>query len=450
MTNMTKLDKVRLKDVLSHVDTQVDIAPCVTVFTGDSDSGKSSVMRGLLHAYRNQPAGIDLLRHGAKRGACAETHIEGRDKAGNPFSIIRRRGNTRNEYEVNGEMLKAFGLGAPPPVTSMLDLSEHAFQVQSDGHFLLSVTDGEVARVMGRTVGLAKIDKAFAYVRKLKTENDTALRVAEADVQRESTVVKQYDGLDDAAAQVEALTELERKRDAVTDTVANAARLLCTLTAIPWNVDTVSAKRDMHAWQDAVHAEHQCRLATDDGNLLLDAIQRVPRPARVVAARELAEAVRANVERMRAVRDDVANIQKLELSISAVPQAAETKGVKKVVDCLFEISLKRVSVASAVSDTLRVIRLMDQLMPDCATGVQDARRAIADLVHSKSHDLLSHHKIEILDVSGLLNNVTSVECDLAYTEKACELVRQEIAQYASANPTCPNCGAEQEHWNKTK
>ena len=64
-----KLKQARFTDVLSHVDSRVDLGGTLTVFTGVSDSGKSGCMRGLLQVCRNEPAGIDLLRHGAKRGS---------------------------------------------------------------------------------------------------------------------------------------------------------------------------------------------------------------------------------------------------------------------------------------------------------------------------------------------------------------------------------------------
>ena len=63
-----KIKTLHLKDLLCHVDSRVEIAEHLTVFTGVSDSGKSGVLRGLNQLCRNQPTGIDLLRHGAKRG----------------------------------------------------------------------------------------------------------------------------------------------------------------------------------------------------------------------------------------------------------------------------------------------------------------------------------------------------------------------------------------------
>ena len=107
-----KLKSLRLTNLLSHEDAHIELGEFLTVFTGVSESGKSGIVRGINQLFRNRPAGIDLLRHAAKRGACSEIEAtlehDGRER-----SIVRRRGKSKNEYELDGQPLIAFGLEVP-------------------------------------------------------------------------------------------------------------------------------------------------------------------------------------------------------------------------------------------------------------------------------------------------------------------------------------------------
>ena len=72
----------------------------------------------------------------------------------------------------------------PDCIKRVLNLSNNWVRSQEDSEFLLSESDGEVARVLGQTVGLSQIDKAFSNVRERKSVNDADLRSAKSDVER--------------------------------------------------------------------------------------------------------------------------------------------------------------------------------------------------------------------------------------------------------------------------
>ena len=202
---MNKLTRLKLTEVLSHKNTCVDLGEQLTIFTGMSDSGKSSAIRGLLQLCENKPAGIDLLRHGAKRGVCSEVTAEGTTESGDVFTIVRRRGKSTNEYEVNGQVLRVSGRCAEE-VRGLLRPSGISIAVRWPLSLIIDRRRGCPRH--GRTVCLSQIDTAFKKC--VKTVNDTNLRCAEADKKKEQDagLLRRLEEADKAVLDCERLDQL--------------------------------------------------------------------------------------------------------------------------------------------------------------------------------------------------------------------------------------------------
>lgn len=139
-----------------HSQIEVEFDPKITIITGDSDTGKSALLRLLRWIALNQPGGDDFIREGSLF-ASGKLKIDGHE-------IGRRKGKGENLYELDGNEFRAFGVGIPDPISDVLQIGQQNFQGQLDPVFWLQNTGGEVSRSLNSVVDLSIIDKALGEV----------------------------------------------------------------------------------------------------------------------------------------------------------------------------------------------------------------------------------------------------------------------------------------------
>ncbi|OQA09861.1 MAG: hypothetical protein BWY66_00400 [bacterium ADurb.Bin374] len=443
-----KLKTFGFTDLLSHVDSKGELGEYLTVFTGPSDNGKSGAMRGLNQLFRNQPAGIDLLRHGAKRGACSEAVCVFDGDDGKEHRLVRRRGKSKNEYELDGQQLLAIGRDVPEEVSGLLKLSPHAFQLQQDGTFMLCETDGEVAKMLSSTVGLAQIDAAFSLVKARKDKNDTALRLAQSDEEREKAALARFAGLD---AATEAVIDAEYAESAV-DTVNSQIAVLDTAVRdmaglrpdctgdVEWAVsrlnDAVASANDSAENHAALEAMVR----------LLASLSRLPgnaetEPARMALA-DLAESLRLCDDEATLLAGRVLLLDRLSdlpKDIGLMPRRAALLITQALA------ADKAYLDASVALTRLEGILACLSAYPDDAIGkLISAEQAInSTIFFAETAEL----KRKIADgLQDMLEAISSACTRCFSSTVALGNADKEIEDYRREHPECPECGAEQKHW----
>lgn len=156
---------------------KVEFDPRITVITGPSDAGKSSILRALAWICLNEPDGEDFIRHGAN-GCTARVYLE------DGQSVCRRRGKGENAYYLNEDEFKAFGRGGiPDTIKNLLKVGNVNFQYQKDSPYIdiqsrplfwFSCNATEVSRQLNEVVDLQAIDESLAKIGKtVRKANDT-------------------------------------------------------------------------------------------------------------------------------------------------------------------------------------------------------------------------------------------------------------------------------------
>jgi len=128
--------------------------PGVNVIVGDSDMGKSAMLRSIRWVIWNRPSGNTV-----KSWWGGPTSVE----LVTPEGIVIRTKDKEDTYTLGiagkkDTKFKAFGLSVPPEISELLDIGEVNFQKQIDQPFLLSQTPGERAIYFNRIAKLDKID----------------------------------------------------------------------------------------------------------------------------------------------------------------------------------------------------------------------------------------------------------------------------------------------------
>lgn len=176
-----KLVKIIVKNFQSHALTKVDISQGLTVITGESDSGKTSLFkRALEWCWFNQPEGEDFVRFDpskinddgslGREDECYVTTI-----FDNGIEVTRKRFKKKNIYEItdeNGEVFQfeSFGNKVPLKVQELLGI--YTLQIDKENTINLNIPapkDASLiyqkniikAKALGAFVGTHIIDAAI-------------------------------------------------------------------------------------------------------------------------------------------------------------------------------------------------------------------------------------------------------------------------------------------------
>ncbi len=89
--SMNSIEAVRLENFQSHLDTYIELDKGLNVLVGQSDSGKTAILRGVRWVLFNQPRGTDFIRVGADFVRATVFFSDG-------TAIVRERTASKNRY----------------------------------------------------------------------------------------------------------------------------------------------------------------------------------------------------------------------------------------------------------------------------------------------------------------------------------------------------------------
>lgn len=150
------LEKVIVKNFQRHKNLEVLFVPGVTTIVGDTNAGKSAILRLLRWVALNRLHGTaeSYIRWGADDMA-GILYFDG-------HKLIRRRGKSGNLYKLDGKEFKAFGHDVPPEIANALSVTPDNFQRQLDPQFWLTESSGQIAKHLNAIVNLEVIDATLA------------------------------------------------------------------------------------------------------------------------------------------------------------------------------------------------------------------------------------------------------------------------------------------------
>lgn len=245
---MKYLKKVILKNFQSHKHSIIEFDQGLNIIVGPSDSGKTSVIRGIKWALYNEPSGDYFIREGEKE---ASVTLEFSDD----IKIRRLRSKSKNAYIIinsEGEeiVFEGFGNKVPKEIVDLigvekvpLDTNEsNAINLgeQLEGAFLLSEKGSTRASAIGRLVGVNLIDDALKDtlkdVRNISIKKKT-ISESIKDIEEE---LKSYEYLEKLK---EDLLKLENNRNSIkykSDTKTKLISAMESYNAIQINYNTIS------------------------------------------------------------------------------------------------------------------------------------------------------------------------------------------------------------------
>ena len=232
---------IRLSNFQSHKDTALELVPGINAVVGESDSGKTAIIRALNWLVTNRPSGAAFQRHRVK-----ETEVELTTEDG---ELVRYRTAKANGYRINGTDLSAIRTDVPEEVAKFLGIDPDLnMQGQLDAPFLLSMSPGEVAQTLNRIAHLDEIDTALFNVAKRLRDKGAELKAAQsqqAALEEQHQQFAYLDRMESDVAELErtgrALEEIRLKGIQLRDLMQELVRICSDLDMLP-NVEVMAER----------------------------------------------------------------------------------------------------------------------------------------------------------------------------------------------------------------
>ncbi|MDD3840173.1 MAG: AAA family ATPase [Clostridia bacterium] len=202
---MAKIKRLIIENFQSHKYTDIYLNEGFNVITGESDNGKSAMLRALRWVYFNQPRGSDFIR--VNQNECRVHVVLDHD-----YTVVRERTPSKNRYiEIDPEgektIYEGFGSNVPEEIKKRLGIYDInidnditinlILQEQLEGEFLLDRTyTGSIkAKTIGRVYSVHYIDSAIRDI--LKDENRVSMEIKrlEQDIEDIQNNLEQFNYL---------------------------------------------------------------------------------------------------------------------------------------------------------------------------------------------------------------------------------------------------------------
>lgn len=201
------INKLNIKNILSHKNTTVEFHPGVNLIKGVSDHGKSVILKALNLFLNNRPLNMENIKSWfAKDKDAMEIHgtIDNID-------ISRIKTSTKSYYKKGEDNYTAFGASVPADLQKIFNTNIINFQWQHDNLFMISWTPGEIAKFLNEMIDLSIIDRAIKKSNQKVKDNQTELDQYQINIKSKQASLLQYDELENQENDLIELELLDKK-----------------------------------------------------------------------------------------------------------------------------------------------------------------------------------------------------------------------------------------------
>lgn len=268
-------EQIRFENFQAWKDLTLTLDPHATVLVGPSDSGKSSIVRGLRWICLNQPRGSEFIREGEST-ATVTAVVDGQ--------TVSRQHGKQARYTLGAEEFVAFNRDVPVPIANLINVTDLNFQNQHDPVFWFSEGAAATSRNINAIVDLGVVDdllnRVGERIRKSKTKIDIFSERLRKTKEEKKTLrwacdldsdLQKVEGLTHAAAYHRKLQATgrhlnylwwEMQTAAACVTLGNVAKLALEAAAIAAN-RAASIRERLHRVRTAAKLEPVPRMVAD-------------------------------------------------------------------------------------------------------------------------------------------------------------------------------------------
>lgn len=224
------INKLIINNFQSHEKTILKFNPGVNSIIGNSDSGKTAILRALYWVIYNRPSGLAFISYW------------NRDKNNNPLNKtsvkiisdtykierIRQKDFNGYELEINGirqDPFEAIRMDVPEQIDSVLNLNEVNIQKQMDSPFLLSESAPDVARFLNKTIRLDLIDTILGNAESKRRKINADIKSFDNEIVTIEKELENYTNIEEAEKLNAQLKEIEIEIDSIENEIMEIGNL---------------------------------------------------------------------------------------------------------------------------------------------------------------------------------------------------------------------------------
>lgn len=180
-------------------DLRLNFVDGVNIISGSSDTGKTTVLRGLQWALFNRQQGKSTITHGEK--SCS-VEVELDD------STIRRGLAGNHSYSLDRQTFSAFRTTVPEPIAALVNMADINIQNRRDMPFMIAEKAGDVAARFSEMLDLEEISVSLANI---DTEVTSQKRRRDALLAEQAPIQLECESLNWVDAAKDALDDIENR-----------------------------------------------------------------------------------------------------------------------------------------------------------------------------------------------------------------------------------------------
>lgn len=225
--------KAEIINFQAHKHSILEFDKGLNVIHGDNGQGKSCVLRSINWVINNRPQGFSFQNKETKKPTQVNLTVD-------DLEIIRVRGKSKNQYELDNDTFKALRSEVPKEITELLNLSEYCYRSQHDQYFLFNDSDGEVAKKINKVTGLSIIDDVMQKAKHLKTVNNQNINTYQQEYTYYREKFNSYKGLKLLKKKYEKLVDMEKENEELKKTHTKLSELVENLKRTQSKVDALA------------------------------------------------------------------------------------------------------------------------------------------------------------------------------------------------------------------
>ena len=162
------ITELKIKNFQIHESTTIKFTKGLNVVIGDTDAGKSALIRALYLIIMNQPRSGESIYQNSNTTVPLEIQIK--DDKGN---VIKRH---KRKYYLNGSLMKAVGTDIPIPIAEILPFKDVNWQKQLEQHFLILNTGGAAAKTLNASSGMEDQESLMKEIKSQMSEHSSNIK----------------------------------------------------------------------------------------------------------------------------------------------------------------------------------------------------------------------------------------------------------------------------------
>lgn len=200
------IQKIVIQNFQSHEETSIEFAEGVNTIVGDSDVGKTAILRALFWVVFNRPLGTSFCSNWEHEGTYCQVYTT-------DGIITRVRTNTENYYMLDDVRYEAVGGKVPREIASILNLESINFSSQMDPPFFLSLSPGSRAAYLNDCVNLNIIDSSISAINSMVRDEQRQMNANKEDIQELKEMLDSYRNVPSLTKKFAQISQLHNKFD---------------------------------------------------------------------------------------------------------------------------------------------------------------------------------------------------------------------------------------------